>query len=106
MESLTIENYLKYNKVITPIQYVEAGQERKFTMFISCRECLEKVADITEYVEHTLFSREFANVTVKFKKDCLLVFEEKICQILGESNIEYFLWEVVEAVEGVSNEKN
>ena len=40
---LTIENYLKHNKVITPVQYVEAGQERKFTMFISCKEYLEKM---------------------------------------------------------------
>ena len=106
MEPMSIENYLKYNKVITPVQYVEAGQERTFTMFISCKEYLEEVADITNYVEHNLFSNRLASVTVKFKKDCLLVFEEKICQVLGESNIEYFLWEVVDALEaeGRANE--
>lgn len=104
-----IEDYLKYNKVVTPVQYIEAGQERTFTMFISCKEYLEEVADITEYVEQTLFSREFASVTVKFRKDCLLVFEEKICQVLGESSIEYFLWEVVNTLETegrANNEKH
>lgn len=108
METMSIENYLKYNKVITPVQYVEAGQERTFTMFISCKEYLEEVADITNYVEQTLFSRELASVTVKFKKDCLLVFEEKVYQVLGESNVEYFLWEVVDALEaeGRTNEKH
>lgn len=68
-----IEDYLKYNRVVTPVQYIEAGQEKAFTMFISCKEYLEEVADITEYVEHKLFDREFASVTVKFRKDCLLV---------------------------------
>ena len=103
---LTIENYLKYNKVITPVQYIEAGQEKKLTMFISCREYLEKVADITSYLEHTFSLDGLADATVKFKKDCLLVFEEQICQVLGESSIEYFLWEVVEAfeVEGRTDE--
>lgn len=103
---MSIENYLKYNKVITPVQYVEAGQERTFTMFISCKEYLEEVAEITNYVEQTLFSRELASVTVKFRKDCLLVFEEKICQVLGESSIEYFLWEVVEALEAEGRANN
>ena len=97
---LTIENYLKHNKVITPVQYVEAGQERKFTMFISCKEYLEKVADIVSYSENPL--NDLAEVTVKFKEDCLLVFEGRINQEASDTypdNIDYLLWEVVEAFE-------
>lgn len=100
---LTIENYLKHNERITPIQYVKAGQVIKsLTIFISCKEHLNKFADIVDYSVDRYSTDGCAGVIAKFKKDCLLVFEEEIRQLMSKpytASIEYILCEVVEAFE-------
>lgn len=99
---LTIENYLKFNEVITPVQYVEAGQERSYLMHIFCKEYLEKIADIVSYSENTL--GDIAEITVKFRKDCCLVFEKDTYQ----GSTKYTVWQVIKAteIEGETNEKH
>ena len=103
MEPMSIENYLKYNKVITPVQYVEAGQVIKsLTILISCKEHLNKFADIVDYSVDRYSPDGCASVIAKFKKDCLLVFEEDIRQLMSKpytASIEYMLCEVVEVSE-------
>ena len=100
---LTIENYLKHNERITPIQYVKAGQVIKsLTISISCKEHLNKFADIVDYSVDRYSPDGCASVIAKFKKDCLLVFEEGIRQLMSKpytASIEYILCEVIEAFE-------
>lgn len=100
---LTIENYLKHNERITPIQYVKAGQVIKsLTILISCKEHLNKFADIVDYSVDRYSPDGCASVIAKFKKDCLLVFEEDIRQLMSKpytASIEYVLCEVIEAFE-------
>jgi len=109
---LTIENYLKHNKRITPIQYVKAGQVIKsLTISISCKEHLNKFADIVDYSVDRYSPDGCASVIAKFKKDCLLVFEEGIRQLMSKpytASIEYILCEVIEAfeVERRTNERH
>jgi len=100
---ITIENYLMHNERITPIQYVKAGQAIKsLTIFISCKEHLNKFADIIDYSVDRYSPDGCASVIAKFKKDCLLVFEEEIRQLMSKpytASIEYVLCEVIEAFE-------
>lgn len=100
---LTIENYLKHNERITPIQYVKAGQVIKsLTILISCKEHLNKFADIVDYSVDRYSPDGCVSVIAKFKKDCLLVFEEDIRQLMSKpytASIEYVLCEVIEAFE-------
>ncbi|MDU2009159.1 MAG: hypothetical protein E6738_05890 [Campylobacter concisus] len=109
---LTIENYLKHNERITPIQYVKAGQVIKsLTILISCKEHLNKFADIVDYSVDGYSPDGCASVIAKFKKDCLLVFEEGIRQLMSKpytASIEYILCEVIEAfeVERITNERH
>lgn len=109
---LTIENYLKHNERITPIQYVKAGQVIKsLTISISCKEHLNKFADIVDYSVDGYSLDGCASVIAKFKKDCLLVFEEGIRQLMSKpytASIEYILCEVIEAfeVERRTNERH
>jgi len=109
---LTIENYLKHNERITPIQYVKAGQVIKsLTISISCKEHLNKFADIVDYSVDRYSPDGCASVIAKFKKDCLLVFEEEIGQLMSKpytASIEYILCEVIEAfeVERKTNERH
>lgn len=109
---LTIENYLKHNERITPIQYVKAGQVIKsLTISISCKEHLNKFADIVDYSVDRYSPDGCARVIAKFKKDCLLVFEEGIRQLMSKpytASIEYILCEVIEAfeVERRTNERH
>ncbi|WP_103579078.1 hypothetical protein [Campylobacter concisus] len=109
---LTIENYLKHNERITPIQYVKAGQVIKsLTISISCKEHLNKFADIVDYSVDRYSPDGCASVIAKFKKDCLLVFEEGIRQLMSKpytASIEYILCEVIEAfeVERRTNERH
>ena len=99
----TIENYLIHNERITPIQYVKAGQVIKsLTILISCKEHLNKFADIVDYSVDRYSPDGCASVIAKFKKDCLLVFEEGIRQLMSKpytASIEYILCEVIEAFE-------
>lgn len=99
----TIENYLMHNERITPIQYVKAGQVIKsLTILISCKEYLNKFADIVDYSVDRYSPDGCASVIAKFKKDCLLVFEEGIRQLMSKpytASIEYILCEVIEAFE-------
>ena len=109
---LTIENYLKHNERITPIQYVKAGQVIKsLTILIPCKEHLNKFADIVDYSVDGYSPDGCASVIAKFKKDCLLVFEEGIRQLMSKpytASIEYILCEVIEAfeVERITNERH
>lgn len=109
---LTIENYLKHNERITPIQYVKAGQVIKsLTISISCKEHLNKFADIVDYSVDRYSPDGCASVIAKCKKDCLLVFEEGIRQLMSKpytASIEYILCEVIEAfeVERRTNERH
>lgn len=109
---LTIENYLMHNERITPIQYVKAGQVIKsLTIVISCKEHLNKFADIVDYSVDRYSPDGCASVIAKFKKDCLLVFEEGIRQLMSKpytASIEYILCEVIEAfeVERRTNERH
>lgn len=109
---LTIENYLMHNERITPIQYVKAGQVIKsLTILISCKEHLNKFADIVDYSVDRYSLDGCASVIAKFKKDCLLVFEEDIRQLMSEpytASIEYILCEVIEVfeVERRTNERH
>ena len=109
---LTIENYLKHNERITPIQYVKAGQVIKsLTISISCKEHLNKFADIVDYSVDRYSPDGCASVIAKFKKDFLLVFEEGIRQLMSKpytASIEYILCEVIEAfeVERRTNERH
>ena len=108
----TIENYLMHNGKITPIQYVKAGQVIKsLTILIPCKEHLNKFADIVDYSVDRYSPDGCASVIAKFKKDCLLVFEEGIRQLMSKpytASIEYILCEVVEAfeVERRTNERH
>lgn len=109
---ITIEDYLMHNESITPIQYVKAGQVIKsLTIFISCKEHLNKFADIVDYSVDRYSPDGCASVIAKFKKDCLLVFEEGIRQLMSKpytASIEYILCEVIEAfeVERRTNERH
>ena len=67
---ITIEDYLMHNERITPIQYVKAGQVIKsLTIFISCKEHLNKFADIVDYSVDRYSPDGCASVIAKFKKD-------------------------------------
>lgn len=87
------EEHLKFNKVITPVQYVEAEQERSFLVYLSCKEYLEKVADIVSYSENIL--KGIAKITVKFRKDCCLVFEKNTYQ----DSTGYIVWQAIKTAE-------
>ena len=108
----TIENYLMRNERITPIQYARAGQVIKsLNIFISCKEHLNKFADIVDYSVDRYSPDGCASVIAKFKKDCFLVFEEEIRQLMSKpytASIEYILCEVIEAfeVERRTNERH
>ena len=112
MKVVTLEEYLKRtSEMITPVQYIRAGETRKLVMIEPCEEALKDFASITSYAVDKLSYDGCATITARFEKDCCLLFEPNVKQLASDPynvSVEYILRGVVEAleVEGRTNEKH